>query len=314
MSTASSEAAPSQSVHQRRRRESPWGLFGRMQRHNPVRRPDWRSTWGSGYAQLDRVLPKRGLDVRLAVAVQFFRALRNGGLPHVQSRLAPVFEDLSAAHGVFMADGPQRAELEARILARQTDAQIGPLVGLSERAVGLYASMFFDVRKRLSSSDWILQFAIRRAGYGHLGTDPIGQVWRAVGYQGGPMMLDGVLAAVRQPEDLTVGLGACDLRTSEGRATARTRLMVAALALDLTPQLAAELVRFRSLVDEFERADQRNAARHSAEMAAAQWVAESFREATTTAAPVAEPAANVETEQKCEASEDAVPADVREAA
>ena len=318
MLTASSEAAPSQSDHRpRRRRESRWALTTRMQQLNPCRRSYWRWEWALMFAYSRQPLPKRGLDRLLVIAVQMHYTLRDGQPPASWSRLGSVYEDMQAAFDIYDKDGPRCAEIEARILAGQTDDEIAELVGVMPMVVELFAGIFYDVRDRLQAPDWISASAVSRAGnacWGVTLADDIWRLWRAAGYYGGPGLLNTVIAAVQTPEDLTVGLGECDLQTAEGRLAARARLAAAGELLPWSTKLADELVRMGRLVTQFERADQRNAARFRAEMAAAEMLAERFGQPATTAEPATEPKRNDEAEETCGAGEDASVEASREAA
>lgn len=137
------------------------------QRWNPFRRPDWRH---------DRVLrmveqrPNPGRttstdDVYVQGFRKFLLRYRAAGTDEIAlDKLA--FENV----GIFMAylwhlkrhdEGHyQVIMLESRILARMTDEEIAHEMGVRPEAVHWYEALFFSVREKLGTHDWILDHVL----------------------------------------------------------------------------------------------------------------------------------------------------------
>ncbi|CAN5187114.1 hypothetical protein BH11PLA2_BH11PLA2_50430 [soil metagenome] len=95
-------------------------------------------------------------------------------------------------------DGPTRRELEARILTGASDITIATAMDLPPAVVAAYQAIFFDVRPRLTSRDWILLKAIRKSANRDgtkLASHPA-QILKSLGYYGGPIILDIALAVI----------------------------------------------------------------------------------------------------------------------
>src|SRR5205823_1941825 len=61
-------------------------------------------------------------------------------------------------------------------------------------AVARFEALYFAVRERLGAADWVDRMAVRPRGPAVASRD-LGEVWRALGYGGGPQGLDLVVAA-----------------------------------------------------------------------------------------------------------------------
>ena len=143
------------------------------------------------------------------------------------------------------AGGPARAEVEARLLAGQTDAEIAARCGLSPGAVGWFEAAVFHVRDRLAARDWVVGRVI---GTSFPPGDP-GPVLRYFGYHGGPGLLDVALAVLSGrplPPEVTAAFAA-DPAYEDRRLRFLVELHVAALRATTFAGLAA-------LVDVYEEA------------------------------------------------------------
>jgi hypothetical protein len=90
-------------------------------------------------------------------------------------------------------DGPSLWELKARILAGQTDEEIGALCALAPETVHWFEALHFCVRDRLQARDWIAKVI----GPGLLcgfTREEMTKIWMALAYHGGPLVLDLVMA------------------------------------------------------------------------------------------------------------------------
>ena len=163
----------------------PWHEF---QRHNPFRDPDWRWSRAWAIVRHGRYFSRRRDDDDTGRAIHFIR-----GLLRQRETLCP-FEDMPdmlSAHNIWKEGGDHRLELEARILAGQSDNEIGDNMSIPPNTIRTYLSTFFDVRQRLGSRTYIMKKV--------LGTDwasslnPIPGLTHFLAYFGGAAVLEAAL-------------------------------------------------------------------------------------------------------------------------
>jgi hypothetical protein len=99
--------------------------------------------------------------------------------------------DLHAAIEIYQRGGERRMLIEARILARQSTAEIAARYDLPVEVVAIYEEAFFDVRERLDACDYILREVIGLDTHSPL--DPA-TLLKKFAYFGGPIILELVLA------------------------------------------------------------------------------------------------------------------------
>lgn len=93
-----------------------------------------------------------------------------------------------------------RAILEARILARETDESIAVLLGTIPSMVDWYEKLFFNVRDRLHSRDYIVKTLMgKQLSYtgtydGEIDDQQRHFAYKLFGYFGGPLVLDVIIA------------------------------------------------------------------------------------------------------------------------
>lgn len=174
-----------------------------FQKYNPVRSRCWR---------LDRVLqlienqpfprqPSRMNDDRY-IRAYYYLLLENRCTDWKNSTgtLSCYDPALVQAHLLrWSLDAEDRAIVEARILAGETDAEIGRKRGIMPAAVDWYEGLFFCVRDRLECSDWIRNTIQEMGGEKLLfGKDNLNEqqrhtVYRLFGYYHGADMLDATI-------------------------------------------------------------------------------------------------------------------------
>jgi hypothetical protein len=110
------------------------------------------------------------------------------GLGRKKACVAPVVDRDAIEAAVCLRDegGLLKDEVEARILARQSDAEVADACGLDRATVTAYEMAFFCVRDRLAARDWITAQAI---GLEFPPAD-VGRVWKYFAYYGGPLTLE----------------------------------------------------------------------------------------------------------------------------
>jgi hypothetical protein len=169
--------------------------FEALRGFDPHHAPDWRWRAAEGLARDGRAPTPDPRPPAVAEAAAYLRARGRSQDDHDRKAVLVRWPDLAAAHRLAREGGPPLWEVQARILARQADAEVAARCGLTLGTVRRYESLFFAVRDRLAAGDWVHVNAIR------LGPGPwrtchdLGQVWRTLGYHAGPWVLELVLAA-----------------------------------------------------------------------------------------------------------------------
>lgn len=108
---------------------------------------------------------------------------------------APQFRLLHRAHRIHAENTEVRWEIEARLLAGQSDTEVAREVGLTRGVVQIFHDVFFVCRDRLHASDSILAKFIGRGPMVGFAPDDLRGVWKWIGYFDGPRKLDAVVAA-----------------------------------------------------------------------------------------------------------------------
>jgi hypothetical protein len=152
-----------------------WGTACRL--HSPTRRrrrrpddPSW-------------------LPTLLALAETVYPSGRRCRGPRV-----PVPPELMRAFELYEGSGQVRWELEARLLAGQTDEEIAATTAMPAIVVGEYERTFFNVRQRLAGSDFILSSVIGYTPFRGFDEGDLRGLWAYYGYTAGPKMLELVMA------------------------------------------------------------------------------------------------------------------------
>lgn len=107
------------------------------------------------------------------------------------------FPLIEAARKIFESDGVLRAEIEARILAGQDDAEIAEKCNIPPELVAVYESLFFFVRRYLHAEDWLMSKVV---GFAHLRgfqNHEVRQFWSWAATAGGPVVVDCLIWAMR---------------------------------------------------------------------------------------------------------------------
>ncbi|HCO24467.1 MAG TPA: hypothetical protein DIT97_16060 [Gimesia maris] len=105
------------------------------------------------------------------------------------------FPDIHTSRQIFVEDGLRRAELEARILVGQTDAEIAELCKYTPELVQVYADLFFCVRDFPKASDWKLRYAVGKPHFYGYQDHNLRQMWNWFGLTGESLVLNHVIQA-----------------------------------------------------------------------------------------------------------------------
>lgn len=179
--------------------------------HDPCRRPDlrWRRCL---YLHRHRRCPFYSRDDDSTRAgCRYLQDRRASRTPADYKRLAERHPDVAAAHDGFRrAALLQRAEVEARLLARQGDEDIATRCGLTAAAVGAYHDLFFRIRDRLNAECYIYNVVIGPKAHAGLTEDDVNVILKLLGYAHGPLMVDLALRYFRNPPALPPRLNGLD--------------------------------------------------------------------------------------------------------
>lgn len=146
-------------------------------RINPIVNPWWR--WET--AQQLASKPARGRRSKDPLIRDAAQYLRSGD--------AQQFPAIHAAREIYEADGLERAEIEARILAGQSDEEIGERCHVSPHLVAVYHDLFFWVRDYLQT-DWVIRNTVGMGRHVGFRDDEFRQLWAFEALAGGPLIVD----------------------------------------------------------------------------------------------------------------------------
>jgi len=168
-------------------------------RDNPRRLPNWR--WLRA-VQIDSGgrKPSQQLDgatgvvwIKRAVRLKrhFERANNDSdALYAALLRDRPLFW----AHSLWAEDKqPTRWAIEARILAGESDKEIADKLGTEPDVIEAYASIFFDVREKITNTDYIVNVVMADAVTRGLQERHYDLLWKLLGYRGGQYVLDAAI-------------------------------------------------------------------------------------------------------------------------
>jgi hypothetical protein len=173
---------------------SPMHTSGVYQDLNFFRPLDWRRAAAEWLVAAPRRRRKRfPIDPLVARLADFVRAEAGRRKRRRPAEATP--DQLAWREAAAIRNGPTpvRVEVEARLLAGQSDAEVAAACGASGPAVRWYEAAFFNVRDRLASADWVLSEVINTSF--PAGDD--GPVLHWFGYCGGPDVLAVALAVIR---------------------------------------------------------------------------------------------------------------------
>jgi hypothetical protein len=122
------------------------------------------------------------------------------------------FPAIAAAYDHFATPTPlKRWELEARLLANESDAAIAAKCGLSVEAVHMYGELFYDVRPRLAADTYIHLVVLDGKGHTAIAPDDYEALLKLYGYAMGGCVVDDLLEYIADPPTVPASLNGLDL-------------------------------------------------------------------------------------------------------
>jgi hypothetical protein len=194
-------------------------------------------------------------------AWRFLRDLRRCRDDADRQRLAQRHPAIAAAYHLFTQAGPlQRAALEARLLACESDEIIAQKCCCTPAVVAAFHHLFFAVRPHLQAEAYILNVTIGPKV--HAGLTPADHeiLLKLVGYRMGGRMVDQLLAYFADPPDCSTFLSQLDGQALEKlRGKLLLRAMILSLTLPADAVTAARLPAVRRLLAQAGVLDNRSA-------------------------------------------------------
>lgn len=172
---------------------------------NPFRPADWR------WQRAREIVDGAGLNATrrrdgllgykwINRAVRYIRAYDASRDDRQRMVLAESRPDIFWAHWAWDSDiNPQKFSIEAHILARETDFEVGFRCGLPPTVVEAYEALFFNVREKLVHSKYILNCIMGPAIHRGLSEREYDLLWKLYGYFLGPYMLDAMESKFASP-------------------------------------------------------------------------------------------------------------------
>jgi hypothetical protein len=216
-----------------------------IETNNPFRSLDWRWARASRLVECGKRASRRRDDAVTADAVRFLVGERRCQTASARSRHERRWAGLLAAQRL-RAEGSLRWEVQARLLAGQTDAEIADACGLDAEVVYWFESLFFHVRDRLQARDWIAIRVLDVPLLKGLHVDDLEKIWMLFGYYGGAAMLPDVMAVSVQIKQT----GDAFFSTAADSTTRDWAVLISLLTLPPgstpSPVLKAELARLEN--------------------------------------------------------------------
>jgi hypothetical protein len=206
----------------------------------PSGSPDWR--WARASQLLEPGVRRHRRDDGWVNRARRYRAaLARGhaGDPRVARADPAIHEACQLWRGLPR----RRSEVEARLLAGQSDAEIAGKLNIEAGVVEAYESVFYDVRGGLGASDWVhlVVFGLRPDEAFDPGDAE--RIMKLYAYNHGPVVLDALLDS-----EFTDGQPPADPRLAD-----LFRLAIAVQAIEVTAGNAADVLRLHLLAVELER-------------------------------------------------------------
>ncbi len=207
----------------------------------PTSGPDW--CWSRAVELVTSgrhtSLSRDGPDI--ARAVTFIRKLAKHRAKNSMNQLLKEDASLTLAVKLHHEDSRRALELKCRVLGRQSAGAIAVEMGLTESLVETYCRMFFDVKRSLGATSYILHNVI-----GLHPSEPaaVEKLMMAFAYYRGPSLIESWLDFLDhqgEPHDLT---------TEVGRTRESIELLVAVHSLPADAQTSASLFKRAKLIFE----------------------------------------------------------------
>jgi hypothetical protein len=153
--------------------------------------PDWRWRQACRAYNRGKKYRKRPEDLEWLRPLRELVKVASGRHP---SPRIPIPDELGVALSFFQSGGQERWQLEARILAGQTDREIAAAMRIPQAVVAAYEQSFFSMRHRLGAVDFVLSEIIGYTPFRGFDEGDWQSLWAFFAYTAGPKMLEVVMS------------------------------------------------------------------------------------------------------------------------
>lgn len=178
--------------------------------------------------------------IRKAVRVQ--DALRTTS----PEQLMRDYRGIVLARHIYEEIGPDaqlsRWAIEARILAKQSDAEISRAQGCPRDVIAAYGALFFNVRDRLQFPDYIWCGLLGRQFTDVTAAWDLGMIWKAFAYAGGPYVLEDLISQTLDGKWVPSAEGIASFLRDQPIATIQQKAAVAALSIPVESRTMLALI------------------------------------------------------------------------
>jgi len=176
-----------------------------VSRDNPYRPVDWRWQRALGVIDGSQSRPGRRSDGHQGYSwikriVNFKNAWENCSDDNAFRRLANQTPDIFWAHYAWRNEDQQmRWDIEAQILARCTDHEIGFACGVAPEVVKAYENIFFNVRDKLLHKRYVTHCILGPSLQRGLSEREYDVLWKVFAYFYGPHVLEALVTKMINP-------------------------------------------------------------------------------------------------------------------
>lgn len=136
-------------------------------------------------------------DPIVAEAAAFLRTLASPD-PADAKATADEWPTIDMAYQIFREDGPLRWELEARLLAGQSDEEIADRCEVTAAVVCRYEELFYAVRNVRMTHNYLSHHVVSTGVSDGFGDKEVRRFWAWATWTGGPVLLDGLVDSLRR--------------------------------------------------------------------------------------------------------------------
>ncbi len=216
---------------------------------NPCRVPAWRWLRAQHIAHGGPVATVRRdgstSAVQIGRATRFYKALQNcDGDERQLMKLAEQMPALFWAHYLYdQPDHPVRWEVEARILAGESDLEIARRVGCGVEIIQNYEALFFNVRDKLKRTDYIFTVVLSDAITRDLHGREKDLLWKQVAYTFGSRVLDALINPLVNPQWVASPDDIPDFYQDLAIGVVKKKAAIAALCIPINDKTRTKLIR-----------------------------------------------------------------------
>lgn len=133
-------------------------------------------------------------------AAQYIMRYREAETAYAKAALADKYPDMFWAHHIFLQDAhPTKYAIEAYLLARETNAQVGFRCNADPSIVRAYEAVFFNIRHKLRHPAYVINVVLGSAVHRGITDRQYDLMWKLYAYMGGPYVLDMMIQKLPAP-------------------------------------------------------------------------------------------------------------------